>query len=57
MAITGVHAILHSVNRGHIATYNEGLKIASGDYVVLLSADDALTPGSLSRATPSGGSE
>ena len=46
-----VRAILHQRNRGHIATYNEGLEQATGDYVVLLSADDALTPGSLSRAT------
>lgn len=40
----------HSTNRGHIATYNEGLEWASGDLVVLLSADDLLTPGSLLRA-------
>ena len=46
-----VRAILHQRNRGHIATYNEGLEYATGDYVVLLSADDALTPGSLARAT------
>jgi glycosyltransferase involved in cell wall biosynthesis len=46
-----IHPILHSSNRGHIATYNEGLQIAGGEYVVLLSADDALTPGSLLRAT------
>jgi hypothetical protein len=46
-----VRAILHSRNAGHIATYNEGLEQARGDYVVLLSADDALTPGSLARAT------
>lgn len=41
----------HEVNRGHIATYNEGLGQAKGDYVVLLSADDLLTPGALARAT------
>jgi glycosyltransferase involved in cell wall biosynthesis len=46
-----VRAILHDRNRGHIATYNEGLAQARGDYVVLLSADDALTPGALQRAT------
>jgi glycosyltransferase involved in cell wall biosynthesis len=40
----------HGVNRGHIATYNEGLDWADGDYAVLLSADDVLTPGSLARA-------
>jgi hypothetical protein len=41
----------HEVNAGHIATYNEGLLgWADGDYVTLLSADDELTPGSLSRS-------
>ena len=51
----GVHdprvtVIRHAQNIGHIATYNEGLGRAKGDYVVLLSADDLLTPGSLTRA-------
>jgi glycosyltransferase involved in cell wall biosynthesis len=41
----------HEVNRGHIATYNEGLEWAGADYVVLISADDLLTPGALQRAT------
>jgi glycosyltransferase involved in cell wall biosynthesis len=41
----------HATNRGLIATANEGLEWATGDYVVLLSADDLLTPGSLLRAT------
>lgn len=41
----------HPVNRGHIETYNEGLlEWAGGDYVLLLSADDMLTPGALRRA-------
>jgi glycosyltransferase involved in cell wall biosynthesis len=40
----------HTANRGHIATYNEGIDWASGEYTLLLSADDALTPGSLRRA-------
>lgn len=41
----------HEVNKGHIATYNEGLIGWSvAEYTVLLSADDLLTPGSLSRA-------
>jgi glycosyltransferase involved in cell wall biosynthesis len=40
----------HEVNRGHIATYNEGLDWADGDYVLVLSADDLLTPGALGRA-------
>jgi hypothetical protein len=41
----------HAVNHGHIATYNEGIAWATADYVQLLSADDALTPGSLRRIT------
>ena len=41
----------HVTNRGHIATYNEGLlDWADGDYTVLLSADDRLAPGALRRA-------
>jgi len=46
-----VTVLEHVDNRGHIATYNEGLAKATGDYVVLLSADDLLAPGSLARAT------
>jgi GT2 family glycosyltransferase len=42
---------VHAENKGHIATYNEGLlEWADGDYVVLLSADDRLVPGALVRA-------
>ena len=41
----------HAVNRGHIATYNEGLTWLDAEYGLLLSADDLLTPGSLCRAT------
>lgn len=41
----------HRENLGLIATANEGLEWAHGDYVVLLSADDLLVPGSLRRAT------
>ncbi len=40
----------HPTCRGHITTFNEGLSNASGDYLVLLSADDALVPGALGRA-------
>jgi len=47
-----VEVIVHPENRGHIATYNEGLLgWADGKYTVLLSADDRLTPGALTRAT------
>jgi len=41
----------HRTNKGHIATYNEGLARVSGRYTVLISADDLLAPGSLERAT------
>jgi glycosyltransferase involved in cell wall biosynthesis len=40
----------HAVNQGHIATYNEGIAWTSSEYYLLLSADDMLTPGALSRA-------
>jgi glycosyltransferase involved in cell wall biosynthesis len=46
-----VRAVCHERNMGHIATYNEGLEWADRDYVLLLSADDYLTPGSLWRAS------
>ncbi len=45
-----VEYIRHSRNLGNIATYNEGIEWATGDYAVLLSADDLLTRGSLRRA-------
>jgi len=38
-------------NLGLIATANEGLRRADGDYVMLLSADDLLVPDALRRAT------
>jgi glycosyltransferase involved in cell wall biosynthesis len=46
-----VRVVVHAENAGHIATYNEGIASAEGEYLVLLSADDLLTPGSLARAT------
>lgn len=46
-----VRVVLHEQNMGHIATYNDGLSRVTGDYVVLLSADDLLMPGSLARST------
>lgn len=45
--ITLIH---HEKNKGHIATYNEGIEWVSADYMLLLSADDLLAPGALSRA-------
>jgi glycosyltransferase involved in cell wall biosynthesis len=41
----------HAVNAGNIRTYNEALGYLTGDYCLILSADDLLTPGSLARAT------
>jgi hypothetical protein len=40
----------HEKNCGHIATYNEALRLVTGDYCLILSPDDLLTPGALSRA-------
>lgn len=46
-----VNVLKHASNRGHIATFNEGIAWAASDYMVLLSADDYLLPGALVRAT------
>jgi glycosyltransferase involved in cell wall biosynthesis len=40
----------HRANKGHIATYNEGIEWATSPYLLLLSADDYLLPGALTRA-------
>jgi glycosyltransferase involved in cell wall biosynthesis len=40
----------HTVNKGHIATYNEGIEWVSSPYYLLLSADDYLLPGALFRS-------
>ena len=40
----------HDVNAGLIGSANEGLGWAEGDFSLLLSADDLLTPGALARA-------
>lgn len=45
-----VRLIRNDVNKRHIATYNVGLAETTGDYVVLLSADDMLAEGALARA-------
>jgi len=45
-----VSLIRHPSNCGHIRTYNDGLAQANGDYVILLSADDLLPPGAITRA-------
>ncbi|MDF0494648.1 glycosyltransferase family 2 protein [Bradyrhizobium yuanmingense] len=41
----------HSVNRGHVATFNEGIAWVAADYMILLSADDYLMPGAIERAS------
>ena len=45
-----VSIIRHVANRGHLATANEALQAASGEYIVKLDADDLLAPGSLVRS-------
>ena len=45
-----VRVLRHPVNLGHIATYNEAIGLAEGDYFLLLSADDFLLPGAIERA-------
>ena len=38
-------------NQGHVQTFNNGLKVATGEFIVRLDADDLLTPACLSRST------
>jgi glycosyltransferase involved in cell wall biosynthesis len=45
-----VEVAAHSRNLGATASYNEGIEWASGDYFLLLDADDMLAPGCLVRA-------
>jgi hypothetical protein len=40
----------HAMNLRHIATYNEGFEWVTADAALLLSADDLVTPGALTRA-------
>ena len=42
-----VAIVRHEVNKGHIATYNEGIDWVSADCMLLLSADDYLLAGAL----------
>lgn len=46
-----VRVVVHETNRGHIATYNEGIARTQSDYLMVLSADDVLAPGALARAS------
>jgi glycosyltransferase involved in cell wall biosynthesis len=46
-----VEVVVHQENRGPVITFNDGvLDWADGDYCMVLSADDKLTPGALRRA-------
>jgi hypothetical protein len=45
-----VSVVRHASNKGHIATYNEGIEWASADYMLILSADDYLLPGALTHS-------
>jgi glycosyltransferase involved in cell wall biosynthesis len=45
-----IEVIVHKKNRGHIATFNEGLDWVQQKYLLLLSADDLVAPGALARA-------
>ena len=47
----GVQVRRHTQNAGYIASYNELLGAAEGEFVVKLDADDALPTGALARAT------
>lgn len=42
--------VRHEANRGHIATFNEGVDRAENEYFLLISADDQLAPGAFARA-------
>lgn len=46
-----ITVVAHAGNMGHIATYNDGLARVESEFVTLVSADDLLSPGALSRAT------
>lgn len=45
-----VSVLAHPVNKGHIATYNDGIAWVSAPYMVLVSADDLLAPQALARS-------
>lgn len=49
-ANNGIRLLVHEVNTGPVATFNDGLAVARGEFLVRLDADDLLTPGSLERS-------
>jgi glycosyltransferase involved in cell wall biosynthesis len=42
--------VTNPTNSGHVVTFNNGFRVATGDFIVRLDADDLLTPGSLARS-------
>ena len=49
-----VKVLAHKTNQGPVATFNDGLALAHGEFLARLDADDMLTPGALARATALG---
>ncbi|MFO1431848.1 MAG: glycosyltransferase family A protein [Candidatus Competibacteraceae bacterium] len=45
-----ISVVSHVENRGTIERYNEGIRWATADYLMIFSADDIMTPGALERA-------
>lgn len=45
-----MRVLAHETNQGPVATFNDGLELVSGEFLVRLDADDLLTPGSLARS-------
>jgi glycosyltransferase involved in cell wall biosynthesis len=45
-----VRVLHHTENQGLITTINDGIEVAVGDVLLVLSADDCLAPGALQRA-------
>src|SRR5207248_4875057 len=45
-----IRVLVHKTNAGPVATFNDGLAEARGEFLVRLDADDVLTPGSLERS-------
>lgn len=46
-----VRVVANESNLGMVGTFNNGLAVATGEYLIRLDADDMLTPGSVARAT------
>jgi len=45
-----ITVVRHTKNAGPVQTFNDGLALARGEFLVRLDADDLLTPGALRRA-------